>query len=142
MIREGASKANRDLNSIDIAAYTCFSISEDYEAAKEKAKQVVAFIVAGSPPQVLERHGIPPEAADIIRENIAKGPKGFIEAFNAVTDEMVEAFAIYGRPDDIVEKVNTLVKVGVTQVVVGSPIGPKKKKSIQLIKEQVLPHFK
>ncbi len=141
MIKEGAEKANRDIKSIDVAAYTCFSISEDYEVAKEKAKQVVAFIVAGSPPQVLERHGISPDVADIIRGHIAKGPKGFVDAFNAVTDEMVDAFAIYGRPEDVVEKINQLLKVGVTQVVVGSPIGPKKKNAIRLIKEKVFPHF-
>jgi 5,10-methylenetetrahydromethanopterin reductase len=46
---------------------------------------------------------------------------------------MLEGFALYGTPEEVVEKVKALEKMGVTQVVAGSPIGPNKDTSIKLI---------
>jgi hypothetical protein len=40
------------------------------------------------------------------------------------------------------EKINRLLKAGITQFVVGSPVGPNVRKSIDLISEQVIPQFK
>jgi len=55
---------------------------------------------------------------------------------------MMEAFSIAGTPDVCNEKISRLLKAGITQFVVGSPIGPNVRKSIDLISEQVIPQFK
>ncbi len=134
-IKEGAQKASRDPSQIDITAYTCFSIDEDRNKAREAAVPVVAFIVAGSPETVLERHGISIEAANKLRECIGKGD--FPGAFKLVNENMLETFSIYGTPEDCTGKIEELLKKGVTQVVFGSPLGADKKKAIQLIGEVV-----
>ncbi len=139
-IRKGASATGRDVSKIDVVAYA--SVSVDYERgkAREKAKEVVAFIVAGSPPEVLKRHEISPESASRILEFLEKGKFG--DAFNAVTDQMLDSFAICGRPSEIVDKIADILKIGVTQVVVGSPIGPNKADAIYTISRDVIPHFR
>jgi len=64
------------------------------------------------------------------------------EAFSYVDNNMVEAFSICGTPETCTEKIDKLLKVGVNQIVAGSPIGPNMRKSINLISTQVFPHFR
>lgn len=137
-IEKGVTAAGRDLSKIDIVAYASCSVDYDLEKAKKKAREVVAFIVAGSPDEVLKRHGIPVEEKNRIMESLAKGDFG---VFETVTDQMLGAFSICGTPGEVVEKISELLKVGVTQVVIGSPIGPKKGNSISLIAQEVIPKF-
>jgi 5,10-methylenetetrahydromethanopterin reductase len=139
-IKKGLQTSGRDKSKVDIVAYA--SVSIDYEKAKarEKAKEVVAFIVAGSPPEVLKRHDIPQDSASNILASLQKGRFG--DAFNAVTDQMLDSFSICGRPSDIVDKIDEILKIGVTQIVVGSPIGPNKADAIYMISKDVLPHFR
>jgi 5,10-methylenetetrahydromethanopterin reductase len=55
---------------------------------------------------------------------------------------MVEAFSICGLSKYCVEKIDKLMKVGVSQIVVGSPIGPNMRKSINMIATELFPNFK
>ena len=89
---------------------------------------------------ILERHGIDLAKADQIRGALKKGDFG--GAFGSVSPEMIEAFSVSGTPDICNQKISRLLKSGITQFVVGSPIGPNVRKSIDLISEQVIPHFK
>lgn len=136
LIREGAKKAGRDPEEVEIAAYTSFSADKNGDKAANEAKIVVAFIVAGSPETVLSRHGIKPEVAAAVSGAIARGDFG--SALGAVSDEMINAFSVSGTPDDCRARVEDLLATGVTQIVVGSPIGPNKERSIKLIGKEIL----
>jgi alkanesulfonate monooxygenase SsuD/methylene tetrahydromethanopterin reductase-like flavin-dependent oxidoreductase (luciferase family) len=54
----------------------------------------------------------------------------------------MEAFSIYGTSNVCIEKIDRLLKMGVTVFITGSPIGPKIHKSIELFSREVLPHFR
>jgi len=135
-IAAGAKKAGRDPKSVDVGAYACFSIDKDANKAKDAAKIVVAFIVAGSPDEVLQRHSINVDAKANIGAAIGKGDFGTV--MKLVTDDMMNAFSICGTPDQCKEKVEALKKIGVTQIVAGSPIGPDKESSIKLIGKNII----
>jgi len=137
IIKEAAGER---LKELDIVAYTAFSVNKDKGKARKKALPIVAFIVAGSPDVVLERHGIDKGKAAEIREALGKGD--FPGAMGKVTDDMMEAFSIYGTPEDCVAKIEELLKVGVTHVVFGSPLGAKKEPALRLIIDEVIPSFK
>ncbi len=51
---------------------------------------------------------------------------------------MIEAFSVCGTPDDCKARIGALMDTGVTQIVVGSPIGPNKEKAIKLIGKELL----
>lgn len=131
LIEEGAKAGGKSLSDIDVAAYTCCSIAADSAAAVNAAKIVVAFIAAGSPPPVLARHGLPAGINEELGGLIAKGDFG--GAIGAVSDELMDAFAVCGTPDEFVPKIEALGEMGVTQYVAGSPIGPDKEESIKLL---------
>jgi 5,10-methylenetetrahydromethanopterin reductase len=137
---EGMKQAGKSSADVDIAAYTSFSVNEDLKKAVKAATPVVAFIVAGSPPPVLEKHGINLTKADEIRQALKVGD--FPKALAAVTPEMISAFSICGTPDMCIESISRLQKIGISQFVVGSPIGTNVKIAIDLIGEKIIPHFK
>ncbi len=130
LIKKGAESAGRSLADIDVGAYTATSIATDTDKAKNAAKIVVAFIAAGSPPPVLARHGLPEGINEKLGGLIGKGDFG--GAIGAVDDALLEAFAVVGTPDEFVPKIKALEAGGVTQYVVGSPVGPNEEESIKL----------
>jgi 5,10-methylenetetrahydromethanopterin reductase len=121
-------------------AYTSFSVNEDLKKALKAATPVVAFIVAGSPPPVLEKHGIDLAKADELRA--ALKAKDFGKAFATVTPGMIDAFSICGTPDMCIERIAELRKIGISQFVVGSPIGTNVKNAIDLIGSRIIPNFR
>jgi 5,10-methylenetetrahydromethanopterin reductase len=137
---EGIKQAGKKPEDVDIAAYTSFSINEDAKKAVKAATPVVAFIVAGSAPPVLEKHGINPGKADDIRNALKVGD--FPKAIGAVTPEMINAFSICGKPETCITKIAELKKIGIGQFVCGSPIGPNVKQAIDLIGQKIIPAFK
>jgi len=139
-LEAGTKKAGRRLDEIDIAAYVSFSVDKKSKKAINESKIVVAFIVAGSIPVILERHSIPKEQADQIGSFLSKGKWG--EAIGAVTPEMIEAFCVAGTPDEVIERIRNLMGAGVTQLICGSPLGKDIPKAIKLIGKEVMPAFK
>ena len=128
MIKKGIGDQAKDF---DVAAYTATSIGTDSEAAKNAAKIVVAFIAAGSPPPVIERHGLPEGFNEQMGAFLAKGDFG--GAIGAVTDEALDAFSVCGTPDEFIPKIEGLADMGVTQYVAGSPVGKNVEESIKLL---------
>lgn len=118
-----------DADEFDLAAYAAVSVAEDGEAAREAARPPVAYIAAGAPPPVLDRHGIDPERADRIGDAIAAGE--FSAAFEAVTPAMLEAFCIAGTPEEV-EDGMAAVLAHADSLVVGSPLGPDLEEAIRL----------
>ncbi len=129
MIKKGIEAAGE--KEFDVGAYTATSIGPDSDAAKNAAKIVVAFIAAGSPPPVIERHGLPEGFNTQMGEFLAKGDFG--GAIGAVTDEALEAFSVCGTPDEFIPKIEGLAEMGVTQYVAGSPVGKNVEESIKLL---------
>ncbi|WP_455284510.1 5,10-methylenetetrahydromethanopterin reductase [[Eubacterium] cellulosolvens] len=139
-VKEGAARTGRTMDKIDVTVYTSFSMAEDPGKAVKAATPVVGYIVAGAPQQLLEGHGISTQAAESIKNDIAKGK--WKEAFGQVTPEMMDAFSICGTSDTCLEKIEELGKLGMTQFVAGSPLGPKVRRSIRTFGQQVIPRLK
>ncbi|WP_254273253.1 5,10-methylenetetrahydromethanopterin reductase [Haloarcula marina] len=114
----------------DLAAYASVSVAEDADEARTAARPPVAFVTAGSPPPVLDRHGIDRDAASDIGDAISAGE--FERAFDLVTAPMLEAFCIAGTPEDVAERVEQLREYA-DSVVFASPLGPDVAEAIGLL---------
>lgn len=131
LIKKGAEGAGKTLADVDVGAYTATSIGPDTAAAVNAARIVVAFIIAGAPPMLIERHGLEAGINEKIAAMLAKGDFG--GAIGAVTDDCMEAFSVCGTPDQFIPKIEALSDMGVTQYIAGSPIGKDKEESIKLL---------
>jgi 5,10-methylenetetrahydromethanopterin reductase len=63
------------------------------------------------------------------------------QAAAMVTDEMTD-LAIRGTPQDVIQRIETIAAMGVTQVSLGGPLGPDPEEAIRLMGEQVIPYFR
>jgi alkanesulfonate monooxygenase SsuD/methylene tetrahydromethanopterin reductase-like flavin-dependent oxidoreductase (luciferase family) len=97
-LARGAERAGRDAPP-PIAGYVTCWVDEDGDAARQAARAVIAFnsTVATYRP-VLAHHGFDSDA-DRIREAWKRGDPEAMSA--AVSDEMLEAIAVAGTPDEV-----------------------------------------
>ncbi len=132
-IREGAKKSKRNFKDLDIAAYMATSVDNNIEKARSVVKTVVAFITASSPESSLEHHDISPADVAKVRKYLGNGE--IQKATAAVTPDMIDAFSVCGPIAKLKARLDEIRKLDITQVVIGSPIGPEPTKVIQSIKK-------
>ncbi|MEZ3142685.1 5,10-methylenetetrahydromethanopterin reductase [Halobaculum sp. MBLA0143] len=132
-VAEGIGEADgKTADDFDLAAYASVSVGEDGDAAREAARPPVAFVAAGSPPPVLDRHGVDHGVAEEIGDLIAEG--SFSEAFDAVTPGMIDAFCIAGTPETVADRIDAVLEHA-DSLVVGSPLGPDLDAAVELAAE-------
>ncbi|MCS7131967.1 MAG: 5,10-methylenetetrahydromethanopterin reductase [Hadesarchaea archaeon] len=132
-VRRGAEASDKKLEELDVVAYMATSIDDDVEKARRAVRRIVAFIASSAPSWALERHDISPDEVEKIRGYLRVGEVQ--KAAEAVTDRMIDAFAICGKPSDFRRHVEDLGNLGITQVVIGAPIGPEPPKVIDSIEK-------
>ena len=120
----------------DVGAYTAMSIDMNEKKARNAAKIVAAFIAAGSPPALLERHGL--DLGNVAKIKDALSKFDFKTVGELVGDKEIDAFTIAGTPDVVKQKCEDLTKAGVTQIIFGSPLGPDMTNSIRLLGKYVV----
>ena len=135
LVEKGLKKSGKSSKKFSMAAYTACCIDLDTNKACNQTKIVVAFIIAGSPEVVLERHNVSIEVAQKIKDALARND--FKGASTLVTDEMVHAFSVCGTPSQIQEEIEVLEKIGVNEFVVGSPIGKNRVESLKLLEDVI-----
>lgn len=135
LIKEGINKANKSIDDYHFAAYTACSVDNDVKVAYNQSRIVVAFILAGAPDVVLERHNISKDSSLAVREALSN--HDFKTAGSLVDDNMVNAFSVCGTPEDIQDKVGVMEELGINEFVVGSPIGKDRIKSLKLLEDVI-----
>lgn len=128
-VEQGLDDRPDERGDFDFAAYAAVSIAEDAEAARAAARPPVAFIAAGAAPPVLDRHGLDAERAAEIGDHISAGE--FTDAFDAVSESMVDAFCIAGTPSTVEEKIGEVLEYA-DSFVAGAPLGPDLETAIEL----------
>ena len=113
-IAAGAENRGRSLDDIDIAPYvvTCIS-EEDPDGARDQVRSMLAFYVGAMGEfyhRTVSRFGYASEA-DAIRD--AWQEDGPTEASEAVTDELLDQFAIAGAPAEGRDRLTAYENVGV-----------------------------
>ena len=128
-IEIGLADRPAERGSFDVVAYASVSLAADEAAALEAARPPVAFIAAGAPREVLDRHGIDPTLTAEIGDLLGAG--AYREAFTAVTESMIEAFCVAGTPATVIDRLLEISPF-VDGFVVGSPLGPTLDEAIPL----------
>ena len=104
-MREGADKAGRSFDDLDVGAWVVTVVSDDSAAAKHAARLLVAFYISSMPPEQLARHGI--DAAELAPVVEALGAGDIKGAYEQFTPDYVEKLSLAGTPEEVVEKIRT-----------------------------------
>lgn len=131
-----AGLGNRRKKNFDSVAYLAVSIHRELEEARKAVRGIVAFIASAAPESSLESHGIPLEDVKAVRRRLMAGR--LLEAREAVTTRMIEAFSICGKVEDLVERVEEIKRMKITTCVIGSPIGPEPEAVLKKISSEII----
>ncbi len=135
LVEEGAKETGRSLKDFDKVAYMATSIDENEEKARNKARAITSFVAASAPESTIERENISKERIQRIRKYLMNGETK--EAKKLVTRKMIDVFSISGKIDRLEERVKEVQKMGITQIVIGSPIGPNTYSAIEKISKLI-----
>lgn len=139
-IREGAKKAGKDPYKASIAGCIWFSVAESTEEAiTQGLKELIAYFGPHLGDKGLGSIGLSRKDFDLVYSKFRES--GIQEASKLVDDRMLR-LAIYGTPDECISKIERLIAQGVDHVLIGAPLGPDPKKSIEIIGDKIIPYFR
>lgn len=151
-IAAGAQDAGRTLDDLDIWWDTRSGIGQTWEEAFHRAKESVASIGNHAFRAGFEGKHVPEELHGVLREYAARfdysekgtsAQNGPLMEELGLSDYFVDRFGVVGTPEQIVERLRGLEKIGVTQISMAShDRGIDGPGSIELLGEQVLPHLR
>lgn len=116
-IRKGAEAAGRKLEDITLYSRLACSVSEDREKARDEVKGYCS-VAAGTTYKTVPREYFNDslyEQLTAFKENYDYGEHGSNEAKHSslMTDDIVDAVAVAGTPDEVVPRLQELVDMGV-----------------------------
>ena len=139
LIAEGAARAVRSLDEIDLVACVWCSISDDRERAEAVLRDKIAYYGSALSPLILQRLGLTREDFRPIERAllIERDP---VKARRLVTEPMLR-IGLVGTPKEIIPRLERLVEMGARHLSFGPPLGPDPVATIELLGREVLPRF-
>jgi 5,10-methylenetetrahydromethanopterin reductase len=147
-IEEGATKAGRDPDDVDLGCTVVASIhADDRDAGRDGAREIAGMYLAnkvqniqGSADVLLESAGIDQEEIVPVAEAMEQG--GRLAAKAKVTDALLDKCKpIAGTPSDCIEAIEEYRDAGCTHIML-ELWGENRLEQIRLFGEKVLPHFR
>jgi 5,10-methylenetetrahydromethanopterin reductase len=115
-VKQGAEKAGRDWQSLDIGAWMVFSVGPDSSAAKEAARSLVGLYASSMSEEQLERNGVTVQDMQPINDALGKGD--LTGAIELTPPEIAERLSVAGTPEECVAKLRSeIVDAGVNHLI-------------------------
>ena len=138
-IRRGAESAGRDFDQFVVSGCAWLSLSEEASAAAKIMRNMAAYFGPYLEDDALRAVGLSAAAFAPIKALIDAAK--YDEAIASVTDDMLK-LGIVGTPRDVIQQIEALDAAGVAEVNLGGPLGPNPLEAIQLMGQEVIPHFR
>ncbi len=138
-VQEGLAKSGRSLGALDLAACVWCSVGADRAAAEQALREKIAYYGHALSPLIWAALGVhasefaPIEQAAMVEGNLKK-------AARLVTPPMLR-IGILGDAQELIERLEGLVALGVRHLSLGPPLGADPYEAIELFGREVIPHF-
>ena len=139
-IHEGAARARRDVDAIDVAACIWCSLSDDRAAAEDALREKVAYYGHGMSPLIWERLGL--TRADFAPIEQAMMVENDVEKAKALVTPAMLRIGVVGTPRDLIARLERLAAMGARHLSLGPPLGPDPLAAIEAVGREVIPHFR
>jgi 5,10-methylenetetrahydromethanopterin reductase len=139
LIAEGAARAGRSLDDLDLVACVWCSIADDRERAEAVLRDKIAYYGSALSPLILQRLGLTREDFEPIDRalQVERDPD---KARWLVSEPMLR-IGLVGTPKEIIPRLERLVEMGARHLSFGPPLGPDPVAAIELLGREVLPRF-
>jgi 5,10-methylenetetrahydromethanopterin reductase len=139
-IAEGAARAGRSLEAVDIAACVWCAVGDDRPAAEDALREKIAYYGHALSPLIWERLGVTRADFDPI-EHAMMTERDTAKAKALVTPAMLR-IGIVGTTDELIARLEGLVALGVRHLSFGPPLGTDPLAAVHAIGRDVIPHFR
>jgi 5,10-methylenetetrahydromethanopterin reductase len=141
LVRVGASAVSRDADEIEIGCVPGTIVSRDRDLARELARKASAVYLPYLEPMT-EYVGVKREEIEAVKKELLQN--NLQAAASKVPDRAVDAFKLWGTPDDIVEKTLRMLDSGrgADRINFGFGRGEEDLGSIKLLGDEVLPQLR
>lgn len=155
-IEKGAKKAGRSIRGLDVVSWLYTAVSENGQLAKNTVRPYIMWMIYSSWPGSLKKAGVKEDVAkpiieflDRLREQeelpSSEESKEVSEAASKlVPDDYVDKFSLAGTPEECIEKVKELSRLGIKQVAI-LPFphsGEGRRNTIKTFADRVMPQFR
>lgn len=140
-IENGAKRAGRSLQDIDLAWCGVGAIGRDRGQAIEESRTLAAWVVKYAP-YYAEIAGVPRDVAERVRAMYSGGHFHEARAAGAaLSPEAVERLSLTGTPEDFRRRIAAVVELGVRHVEY-EIMGADRLTAARLYGNEVIPHFR
>lgn len=121
-LAEGASRSGRSLGDLLVSANVLTSVGRDRDEARDAVRRVLSYYLWRVEGVVVAESGADPEAVTAVRKAMdADGPAA---AAAAVSDELIDIFAVAGTIDDVVTGLHRFADAGLQLPLAWYTFGP------------------
>jgi 5,10-methylenetetrahydromethanopterin reductase len=138
VVESGWRESGRDVESLDIAAPLMVSVATDAAAAREAVKPRLAYYLHRVEKIVREKSGADLRAIATFNDAVTTG--GLKAGVAAITDEIIDTFAIAGDPDHAITRFREYARAGIRGLIVQHVPGPERVAGLTLIAKEVVPN--
>lgn len=139
-IQEGAAKAGRPLDEIDLSGCVWCAISEDRRAAERALAAKIAYYGHALSPLIWASLGVTAEEFAPIEQTVM-AENDMEKAITMVTPAMMQ-IGLVGEGKDLIPRLEALASLGLRHISFGPPLGTDRLQAIQIIGREIIPHFK
>lgn len=146
VIREGAEKAGRSLDDIDMGVYLYTSVTEKAEEAYKRIETIKSQVIPS--PELLKEAGydieLPKELQSISYFKAllnSEWVQKFLTYGELVPREAAIEFSIAGSVEDCINKIDEFIKAGVKHFLLIN-VGPNPRQVVKAYGEEIIPYFK
>ena len=139
ILRSGETLNQRPPHAVNLVLGCVTVVDEDRTLAREIARRQVArylTVVYPLDPTI----AIDPEWLKRLEDHLKSEDLNGAAAL--ISDEILDIFALAGRPNDIIERCEALYEAGVDRIEFGTPHGVTGERGISLLGKEVLPSLK
>ena len=138
-ISEGAERAGRDPDELLVSGNVLTSVAVDRDAARDAVREVLAHYLARVEGVVVDEAGADAEDVSRVRDAVRDG--GVEAGAEAVTDHLIDIFAVAGSVDDVVAGLQAYVDAGLDLPLVWHTLGPDPTIALGVIATDIRPRL-
>jgi 5,10-methylenetetrahydromethanopterin reductase len=138
-VARGAAEAGRDPSQLDLASNVLLSVDGNARAARDAVRTVLAYYIHRVEPVVLSTSGADPDEVAHIRTTVLE--RGVEAGASQISDPLIDTFAAAGDPDQVAERLQAYLAVGLRGVLAWHVIGPDRGRSLRLLAETIRPRL-
>lgn len=136
-IAEGAHRVGRDPLDLLVTGNVLTSVDDDRERARGAVRTVLAYYLHRVEGVVVDESGADPDQVNAVR--IAVREDGVSAGAEAVSESLIDIFAVAGTPDEVIEGLRPFALAGMHIPLLWHTLGPDQQHATEVLAHVVRP---